>query len=84
MGVIKDRKSEHEVVWTHCVSVDNLSNGDVDDRFGDSDQVRVLIHIELIFKWGNVTRCQEETPVMGRQKDKVRRDKQLKATFEND
>lgn len=22
---------------THCVSVDNLPNGDVDDRFGDSD-----------------------------------------------
>lgn len=49
---------------THRVSVDNLSDGDVDDRFGDSDQVRVLIHVELIFKRGNVTRRQEESSVM--------------------
>lgn len=29
----------NEVRQTHCVSVNNLSDGDVDDRFGDCDQV---------------------------------------------
>lgn len=29
----------NEVSQTHCVSVNNLSDGDVDDRFGDCDQV---------------------------------------------
>lgn len=51
-------------VQTHSVSVDDLSNGDVDDRFGDGHQVRVLIHIKLILQRGNITSCQEETPAM--------------------
>lgn len=50
------------VLRTHCVSVDHLPNGDVDDRFGDGDQVWVLIHVELLFQRGDIARRQEETP----------------------
>lgn len=45
------------------MGVDDLSNGDVDDRLGDGDQVRVLVHVELVLQRGNVTRRQEEAPV---------------------
>lgn len=38
------------VLRTHSVSVDNLSDGDVDDGFGDGDQVGVLIHVEFILQ----------------------------------
>lgn len=47
---------------THCVSVDHLSDRDVDNGLGDGDQVRVLIHVKLLFQRWNVTRCQKETP----------------------
>lgn len=56
------------------MSVDNLSDGDVDDGFGDGHQVGVLIHVELIFKRGNVTRCQEEPPAM--EEDEVKQQTQ--------
>lgn len=56
------------------MSVDYLSDGDVDDGFGDGHQVGVLIHVELIFKRGNVTRCQEEPPAM--EEDEVKQQTQ--------
>lgn len=55
-------KERHHVVWAHCVGVDDLSDGDVDDGLGDGHQVGVLIHVELIFEGGNVARRQEEPP----------------------
>ena len=56
------------------MSVDNLSDGDVDDGFGDGNQVRVLVHVELVLQRGNVTGGQEETPVAERRREgRVRR-----------
>lgn len=38
------------MIQTHRVSVDHLSNRDVNDRLADRDQVGVLIHVELVFQ----------------------------------
>lgn len=50
-------------VHTHSVSVDDLSDRDVDNWFGDGDQVWVLIHIEFLLQGWNVTGRKEETSV---------------------
>lgn len=54
--------TERRAVQTHSVSVDDLSDRDVDDGLGDGDQVWVLIHVKLLLQRWNVTRRQEETP----------------------
>lgn len=57
---------ECEFAHTDRVCIDDLADGDVNNRLADGDQVRVLIHVEFVLQWRDVTGCQEETSVEDR------------------
>lgn len=46
---------------TDRVCIDDLAYGDVDNRLGHGDQVRVLIHVKPVLQRWDVTSCHEET-----------------------
>lgn len=47
---------------SYRVCVDDLLNGNVDDRFAECHHVRVLVHVKLFFWSRNITSCLEEAP----------------------
>lgn len=56
---------------TDLVCVEQLADGDVDDRFVDDEQLRVFVHVESVVRFGNVTNTQQELPVGHKHKSSV-------------
>ena len=44
------------------MNLNNFSDGDIDDRFSDARNIRILVDIEHHFRLVNITDCSEELP----------------------
>lgn len=52
---------------TDLVCVEQLADGDVDDRFVDDEQLGKLVHVESVLWFRNVTNAHQELPVRHKQ-----------------
>ncbi len=52
---------------TDLVCVEQLADGNVDDRFVDDEQLRIFVHVESVFWFRDITNTQQELPVRQKQ-----------------